>query len=78
MVLNAHQLRPYFLSHPITVLINSTLGHVLSNSDASWRLIKWTTEFSAYDLQYQPRIAIKAQALADFLAKTLKDKDKEV
>lgn len=31
--------------------------------------MKWTIELSEYDLQFHPRIAIKAQALADFLAK---------
>ncbi|XP_074570542.1 uncharacterized protein LOC141827199 [Curcuma longa] len=63
----ARKLRPYFLSHPITVLTNSNLGRVLLNPDSSGRLVKWTTELSEYDIQYQPRTAIKAQALADFL-----------
>lgn len=35
LVLIARQLCPYFLSHPLTVLINSTLGHVLTNLEAS-------------------------------------------
>lgn len=35
----------------------------------SWRLAKWTEELSEFDILYQPRIAIKAQALVDFLAK---------
>ncbi|XP_074580899.1 uncharacterized protein LOC141837384 [Curcuma longa] len=67
----ARKLRPYFLAHPITVLTNSNLGRVLLNPDASGRLIKWTTELSEYDIQYQPRTAIKAQALADFLTEVV-------
>lgn len=64
LVLIVHRLRPYFLSHL-----------VLSNLDASGRLIKWTTEFSQYDLQYRPKTTIKAQALADFLVETSEDED---
>ncbi|XP_027096297.2 uncharacterized protein [Coffea arabica] len=31
-------------------------------------MVKWAVELSEYDLGYQPRTAIKAQALADFIA----------
>ncbi|XP_073033913.1 uncharacterized protein [Primulina eburnea] len=70
LVVTARRLRPYFLSHPIVVLTNSPLGRILTHSDISGRLVKWTTELGEYDIQYEPRIAIKAQALADFLAET--------
>ncbi|XP_074560279.1 uncharacterized protein LOC141816393 [Curcuma longa] len=73
----ARKLRPYFLAHPITVLTNSNLGRVLLNLDASGRLIKWTTELSEYDIQYQPRTAIKAQALADFLKEVVSGESTE-
>ncbi|KAG6478322.1 hypothetical protein ZIOFF_061758 [Zingiber officinale] len=61
------RLRPYFLAHTIIVKNNSPLGRVLLNPEASERLIKWTTELSEFDIQYQPRSAIKAQSLADFV-----------
>ncbi|XP_074559143.1 uncharacterized protein LOC141815080 [Curcuma longa] len=67
LVLSVRKLRPYFLSHPVTVLTNSNLGRLLTNSEISGRLIKWTVELGEYDIQYQPRTSIKAQALADFL-----------
>ena len=67
LVLTARRLRPYFLAHAIIVLTNSTLERVLLNPEASGRLIKWTTELSEYDIQYQPRSAIKAQDLVDFI-----------
>ncbi|XP_042467459.1 uncharacterized protein LOC122050634 [Zingiber officinale] len=67
LVLMARRLRPYFLSHPITVLTNSTMGRALTNVEVAGRLIKWATELGEYDIQYQPHTAIKAQALADFL-----------
>ncbi|XP_042466307.1 uncharacterized protein LOC122048857 [Zingiber officinale] len=67
LVLAARRLRPYFLAHTIIVMTNSPLGRVLLNPEASERLIKWTTELSEFDIQYQPRTAIKAQSLADFV-----------
>ena len=30
-------------------------------------MIQWTIELSEFDIRYQPRNAIKAQALADFI-----------
>ncbi|XP_042453635.1 uncharacterized protein LOC122038107 [Zingiber officinale] len=48
-------------------MTNSPLSMVLLNPEASGRLIKWTTELSEFDIQYQPRAAIKAQSLADFV-----------
>ncbi|XP_073121516.1 uncharacterized protein [Henckelia pumila] len=52
------------------VLTNSPMGRILTHADILGRLVKWTTELSEYDIQYEPRAAIKAQALADFLAET--------
>ncbi|XP_042386566.1 uncharacterized protein LOC121978264 [Zingiber officinale] len=67
LVLAARRLRPYFLVHTIIVMTNNPLGRVLLNLEASGRLIKWTTELSEFDIQYQPRTVIKAQFLADFI-----------
>ncbi|XP_042452041.1 uncharacterized protein LOC122036704 [Zingiber officinale] len=63
LVLAAWRLRPYFLAHSIIVMTNSTLERVLLNPEASRWLIKWTTKLSKFDIQYQPRATIKAQAL---------------
>uniref|UniRef100_A0A2N9G6F7 Uncharacterized protein n=1 Tax=Fagus sylvatica TaxID=28930 RepID=A0A2N9G6F7_FAGSY len=42
--------------------------------DAAGRLIQWSIELSEFDIDYRPRTAIKAQALADFIAEfTSKD-----
>ncbi|XP_075521447.1 uncharacterized protein LOC142554667 [Primulina tabacum] len=77
LVMTARRLRPYFLSHPIVVLTNSPLGRILTHSDISDRLVKWTTELGEYDIQYEPRTAIKAQALADFLAETVHQENED-
>ena len=39
-------------------------------------MIQWAIELSQFDIEYLPRTAIKAQALADFIAKfTFPDED---
>ena len=35
--------------------------------DASGRLLKWAVELNTFDLAFDPRKAIKVQALADFI-----------
>ncbi|GKA54168.1 reverse transcriptase domain-containing protein [Tanacetum coccineum] len=64
------RLRSYFQAHPIKVITDSPIGQVLNNSGASGRLAKWDVELGAYDIMYAPRVAIKGQVLADFLADT--------
>ncbi|XP_027155690.1 uncharacterized protein LOC113780842 [Coffea eugenioides] len=44
------------------------LRQILVRPEASGRLTKWAVKLGEYDLSYEPRTAIKAQALADFLA----------
>jgi len=50
------------------VLMDQPLRNVLQKLDASRRLLKWAVELSRYDQTFEPRRAIKAQELADFLA----------
>jgi hypothetical protein len=40
----------------------------MNKPDAAGRLIQWAVELSEFDIEYRPRQAIKAQALADFIA----------
>ncbi|XP_042404777.1 uncharacterized protein LOC121994975 [Zingiber officinale] len=67
LILVVRRLHPYFLAHTIIVRTNSPLGRVLLNPEASGRLIKWTTELSEFDIQYQSRTSIKTQSLVDFV-----------
>ena len=41
---------------------------VMNKLEAAGQLIQWSVELSEFDIRYQPRHAIKAQALADFIA----------
>ncbi|KAL0373701.1 UNVERIFIED_CONTAM: hypothetical protein Sradi_3285800 [Sesamum radiatum] len=66
LVTAARKLRPYFLTHPIIILTSKPLGNLLQKGTGS-RMIKWSYELNEFELDYRPRTAIKAQALADFL-----------
>ncbi|XP_052288620.1 uncharacterized protein LOC127899311 [Citrus sinensis] len=48
--------------------ISKPLRQTLHKPDASGRLVKWAVELSEFDIDYKPRAAIKAQAMADFVA----------
>ena len=41
----------------------------MNKLEAAGRLIQWAIELSEFNVRYQPRNAIKAQVLADFIAK---------
>ncbi|XP_030946028.1 uncharacterized protein LOC115970549 [Quercus lobata] len=48
----------------------------MNKPEAAGRMIQWTIELSQFDIEYHPRIAIKAQALADFITEfTFPDED---
>ncbi|KAL2241008.1 UNVERIFIED_CONTAM: hypothetical protein Sindi_0742000 [Sesamum indicum] len=64
------------LSHKVVVLTNHPLKHVMSQLEASGRLIKWAVELGQHDIEYQPKTAQKAQVLADFITE-LSDDQKE-
>ena len=41
----------------------------MNKLEAVGRMVQWAIELSQIDIEYHPRIAIKAQALVDFIAK---------
>ena len=41
------------------------------------RMIQWAIELSQFDIEYKPRVAIKAQALADFIVEFTMPEDGE-
>ncbi|SPT17712.1 unnamed protein product [Triticum aestivum] len=63
----AKKLKPYFQEHPITVVCTAPLAEIIGSRDASGRVAKWAIALAPYTIFYQPRTAIKSQALADFL-----------
>ncbi|KAK8934997.1 hypothetical protein KSP39_PZI015020 [Platanthera zijinensis] len=67
LVISARKLRPYFQAHSIQIVTDHPLRRILEGVEHSGRLAKWSIELSEFDLSYIPRLAIKAQAVADFL-----------
>ncbi|KAL0451562.1 UNVERIFIED_CONTAM: Retrovirus-related Pol polyprotein from transposon gypsy [Sesamum latifolium] len=77
LVITARKLRPYFQSHKVVVLTNHTLKHIMMRPDAPGRLVKWAIELGEYDIEYQGRNAIKAQALANFIVEFTEEQAQE-
>jgi dsDNA-binding SOS-regulon protein len=76
LVTVARKFRPYFQAHTIVLLTNHPLRKAMNKPDAAGRLIQWSIELTEFDVDYRPRTAIKAQALADFIAEfTSKDNE---
>ncbi|KAH9792469.1 hypothetical protein KPL71_004135 [Citrus sinensis] len=68
LVVATRKLRPYFQAFPVSVITNQPLRQTLRKLDAYGRLVKWAIELSEFDINYKLRAAIKAQAIADFVA----------
>ena len=68
LVTASRKLRHYFQAHVINVMTDHPFKKVMNKLEAPGQLIQWSVELSEFDIRYQPRHAIKAQALADFIA----------
>ncbi|XP_022158591.1 uncharacterized protein LOC111025048 [Momordica charantia] len=68
LVTSARRLRSYFQAHTVVVLTNLPLNNIFHKPETSGRLMKWAMELSEYDIQFEPRTALKGQAMADFIA----------
>ena len=43
------------------------MADIIQNSEATGRIAKWAIELGPYHINYEPRAAIKSQALVDFV-----------
>ena len=68
LITASRKLRHYFQAHVINVMTDHPFKKAMNKLEAVGRLIQWAVELGEFDIQYQPRHAIKAQALADFIA----------
>ncbi|XP_065623716.1 uncharacterized protein LOC136065020 [Quercus suber] len=68
LITSSRKLRHYFQAHVINVMTDHPLKKAMNKLEAAGRLIQWAVELSEFDIKYQPRHAIKAQVLADFIA----------
>ena len=72
----ARKLKPYFQAHIIVVLTDQPLKKAMSSPEAAGRMALWAIELSEFDVQYRPRIAIKGQVVANFIAEYTQPEDK--
>ncbi|GJV64289.1 reverse transcriptase domain-containing protein [Tanacetum coccineum] len=63
----SRRLRQYFEAHPIQVITDQPIKHILNKPESSGKLAKYAVELGAYNITYIPRTAIKGQVLADFI-----------
>ena len=68
LVITARRMQMYFQNHRVIVKINYPIMKILTKPDLAGRMIGWAVELSEFHIEYQPRGAIKSQALADFTA----------
>nr|CAN81979.1 hypothetical protein VITISV_032721 [Vitis vinifera] len=60
-------LRPYFQAHPVIVLTDQPLRNILHKPDLTGRMLQWAIELSEFGIEFQPRLAMKGQVMADFV-----------
>ena len=68
LIIALRKLRHYFQAHVINVMTDHPLKKAMNKLEAVGRLIQWAVKLSEFDIKYQLRNAIKAQALEDFIA----------
>ena len=67
LITASKKLRHYFQPHVINVVMDHPLKKAMNKLEAAGRLIQWVIKLSEFDIRYQPKTAIKAQALVDFI-----------
>ena len=76
LIVASRKLRQYFQANPILVITDQPIKNSMNRPKAARRMVQWVIKLSQFDIEYLPRTAIKAQALADFIAEfTFPDKD---
>ena len=63
----AQKLRPYFQAHLVVVLTDQPLRNILRKLDLIGRMLQWAIELSEYEIEYQLRLSMKGQVMADFV-----------
>ena len=76
LIVASRKLRQYFQVNPILVMTEQPIKKSMNKPEAARRMVQWAIELSQFDIEYLPRTAIKAQALADFITEfTFPDED---
>jgi ribonuclease HI len=68
VLITSRKLRHYFQEYLISIVTDYPLDNILQNQYATGRISKWAVELGALNIDFNPRTAIKSQALANFMA----------
>ncbi|RDX79463.1 Retrovirus-related Pol polyprotein from transposon 17.6, partial [Mucuna pruriens] len=71
LVIASRRLWPYFQSFSIVVRTDMPIQQVLRKPDLAGRMVAWSVQLSEFDISFERRGPIKAQALADFMTELL-------
>ncbi|RDY09050.1 Retrovirus-related Pol polyprotein, partial [Mucuna pruriens] len=67
LVTTSRRLRPYFQNFNIVVRTDLPIRQVLGKPDLAGRMVAWSVQLSEFDITFESRGHVKAQAMADFL-----------
>jgi ribonuclease HI len=56
----SRKLRHYFQAHRVVVVTAFPLKTILHNSNATGNIVKWAAELAEFQLEFQPRHAVKS------------------
>lgn len=57
--------------------MDKPLQEAMNNLEVAGQLVLWVIELDMFDILYRPRIVIKAEALADFVAEFTVNEDND-
>ena len=63
----AQKLCPYFQAHPVVVLTDQPLRNILHKLNLTEKRLQWAIELSEYGIEFQHRLSMKGQVMADFV-----------
>nr|GEX86879.1 reverse transcriptase domain-containing protein [Tanacetum cinerariifolium] len=72
------RLRRYFEAHPVKLITDQPIKHILNKTESLRKLAKYAVELGAYNIMFVPRNAVKGQVLADFLSEAPKGEKEEI
>ncbi|RDX73390.1 Retrovirus-related Pol polyprotein, partial [Mucuna pruriens] len=71
LVIASRRLRPYFQNFAVIVKTDLPIRQVLRKPDLAGRMVAWSVQLSEFEISFERRGHIKAQALADFLTELI-------
>nr|CAN61463.1 hypothetical protein VITISV_005681 [Vitis vinifera] len=57
-------------THSVVILTDQPICNILHKPDLSGRMLQWAIELSEYGIEYQPRLSMKGQVMADFVVES--------